>query len=103
MGTRTGRRRRSANCGGVLVTIMQRYKAGPGSHGPSPAATSRAGNKPSQSFTHSARCPALCSSGVYTLVGAFNKEKALVGAFFGTVKLREGSLTALAGSPGPVV
>ena len=51
MGTRTGRRRGSTNCGGVLVTIMQRYKAGPGSHGPSPAATSRAGNKPSRSFT----------------------------------------------------
>ena len=32
---------------------------------------------------------------VKALVGAFNKEKALVGAFYGTVKFREGSLTAL--------
>ena len=29
------------------------------------------------------------------LVGAFNKEKALIEAFLGIVKLREGSLTAL--------
>ena len=28
MGTKNGRRRRSTNCGGLLVTIMQSYKAG---------------------------------------------------------------------------
>ena len=44
-------------------------------------------------------CPALCSSGDLAIVGAFNKEQ----AFSDTVKLREGSCTGLAGSPGPVV